>query len=141
MNILRTHEKCSALLAIIIMGVASPAYGGEVKPTPVPCWFFRGENLELQQTCTYQSNSWLGGGGSFLIWEDGVKTKMAWGLQARAGKPCEDTSVDGVCGVTYFRHPTTLKRISQAEKEKLKTESQRMIRCIEVQDKSICWLR
>lgn len=57
MKILQAHKKCSALLATLIMGVVSPAQGGKVKPTPVSCWFFRGEKLELQQTCTYSSQS------------------------------------------------------------------------------------
>jgi len=123
------------------MGFANPAHGGEVKPTPVSCWFFRGEKLELQQTCTYRSRSWAGGWAASLHWEDGVPTKIAYGLQGRGEKPCEDTSVDGVCGVTYFRHPTTLKRISEVEGENRFKESQPTIICIEIQDKSVCWRR
>lgn len=66
---------------------------------------------------------------------------MAWGLQGRGEKPCEDTSLDGVCGVNYSRHPTTLKRISQVERENLVKKSQPTISCVEIQDKSVCWLR
>ena len=32
---------------------------------------------------------------------------MTWGMQGRGGIPCVGISVDGVCGVTYYRHSTT----------------------------------
>lgn len=132
----------AAFLPVLATGIfVVPARAGRIEPTPVSCWLFRGDKLELNQTCTYESVSWAGGGTSSLRWEDGVRTQMAWGLQGRGEKPCADTSIDGVCGVTYGRHPATLKRISNAEREKLASQSQPTISCVQVQNKSVCWLR
>ena len=135
-------KKLSALLSILVIGVfVYPAQAGRVEPKSVSCWFFRGEKLELQQTCIYEAQSWAGGGVSSLRWEDGVETKMARGFQGRGEKPCgEDTSIDGVCGVRYFRDPTTLKRISEVEQENRERKSQPMIFCVQVRDRSVCWL-
>jgi hypothetical protein len=118
-----------------------PARAGRVEPTSVSCWFFQGDKVELNQICIYENYSWAGGGVSSLRWEDGVKTRMAWGLQGRGEKPCPDTSIDGVCGVTYFRHPTTLKRISEEERQNRVRKSEQTISCVQAQNKSICWLR
>lgn len=135
-------KKLSALLPIIVMGVfVSPARAGRTEPTSIPCWLFRGEKLELQQTCITESHTWTGGGIRLLRWEDGAQTTMAWGLQGRGERPCADTSIDSVCGLSYQRHPATLKRISQAEQSKLASQSQPTIACVEVQNKSVCWMR
>ncbi|MCC3600067.1 hypothetical protein [Microcoleus sp. PH2017_26_ELK_O_A] len=136
-------KKLSALLPIIIMGIfVAPARAGRIEPTPVSCWLFREDKLELNQTCTYESVSWAGGGTSSLRWEDGVRTQMAWGLQGRGERPCPDTSIDGVCAVRYFRHPTSLKRISAEEEAKNRlVNRQSSAICLQVGDKSICWLR
>ena len=77
-----------------------------------------------------------------MRWEDGGQTKMTWGLQGRGEKRCaEDSmSIDGVCGVVYFRHPTTLQRISEEESYKRAINRQLAVTCVQVQDKSICWL-
>lgn len=137
---MKLKQRLVFLSALITMLAATPAQAGRVEPTPVSCWFFRGEKLELQQTCIYESYSWAGGGGSTLLWEDGVKTQMAWGLQGRGEKPCEEMSVDGVCGVMYFRDLTTLERISKAEGEQRQRNEQQVVRCVEVRGKSVCWL-
>ena len=126
-------KKLLALLPIIVMGVfVSPARAGKVGPVSIPCWFFRGEKLELQQTCISESHTWIGGGIRFIRWEDGVQTNMAWGLQGRGERPCVDISVDGVCGVSYERHPTTLKRISNEERENRRIKNQPTLGCIQV---------
>lgn len=54
-------KRLSSLFAIIVMGVlATPVQAYEGKLTSVSRWFFRGENMELQQTCTYRLQSWAG---------------------------------------------------------------------------------
>ena len=140
MLIMNRNLKIFAILSpILAMGIfVAPGRAGKVEATPVPCWFFREDRLELKQTCIYESVFWMGGGGNTLRWEDGVQTNMAWGLQGRGGRPCVDIGIDGVCGVTYYRHRTTLKRISQEEMRKLKESS---MTCVQLQDKSICWYR
>jgi hypothetical protein len=125
-----------SLIAPIVLG--APAKAGRVEPSPISCYFFRDGQLELQQTCIYESYSWAGGGMRSLLWEDGVRTTMAWGLQGRGERPCEDTSVDQVCGSTYFRHPTTLDRISDSEAERLQRNGS-VVRCVQVQTNSVCW--
>ncbi len=136
-------KKLLALLPIIMIGVVFPARAGRVESTPVSCWLFRGDKVALKQTCIYESVSWAGGGASSLRWEDGVRTKMTWGLQGRGEKPCADGSIgiDGVCSTNYFRHPTTLKQISEEERESRLKNNQRIVTCLQLRDKSICWLR
>jgi hypothetical protein len=133
----------ATLLPILAMGIfVAPGRAGRVEPTPVSCWFFRGDRVELKQTCIYESRSWAGGGVIFLRWEDGVQTKIARGFQERGEKPCGDNNgIDGVCGVTYFRDSTTFKRLSEEESQKLAINHQSRIGCVQVGDKSICWLR
>lgn len=132
----RSMKQLLALLPILVTGVVAPA---RAEPVSIPCWFFRGEKLELQQTCISESHTWIGGGMRWIRWQDGVQTNMAWGLQGRGERPCVDISVDGVCGVSYGRHPTTLKRISNEEWENRRRKNQPTIGCIQVQDKSICY--
>lgn len=135
-------KKLLALIPIAVTALSVfPAHAGRIEPTPVTCWFFQGEQVELQQTCSYESISWTGGGGSSLHWEDGVETHMKWGLQERGSRPCEDTSLDGVCGTTYYRHLTTLEQISETERNRRVMNNQKAITCIQVQNKSVCWLR
>ncbi len=96
-------QKLSALLLLQVMGFAvAPAHAGRVEPKSVSCWFFRGEKVELEQTCITEVHNWIGGGVRFIRWEDGVQTTIAWGLQGRGEKPCVDISFDGVCGVSYL---------------------------------------
>lgn len=119
----------------------SPVRAARVEPTPVHCWFLRGEEIELQQTCTYESVSWAGGGGSTLLWEDGVKTTLGWGLQGRGRNPCgDDWRVDGVCGSEYYRRPDTFEVISQTERNHRVMNEQDAITCIQVNDHSVCWM-
>ena len=132
----------AAFLPAFFTGIfVVPAQAGRIEPTPISCWLFRGDKLELNQTCTYESVFWAGGGGSTLRWEDGVHTKIYRGLQGRGERPCEDTSFDGVCGGTYGRHPATLKRISNAERENRASQNQPTISWVQVQNKSVCWMR
>ena len=132
------------LLLLSPIALPQPAQAGRVEPEPVPCFFFRGETLEIRNTCTYESTSWMGGGVPSLTWEDGVKTSMAYGLIGRGTPACKNTSetaVDGVCGKDYFRDARTLKRISDKQRIKLLNQDEKYIVCVEVKNKSICWLR
>lgn len=133
----------SIVLIALLAFFPQPVQAGRIEPEPVTCWFFRGETLKLKNTCTYESTSWAGGGVRSLIWEDGVRTSMVFGLVTQ-GPVCKDpkeTSVDKVCGKGYARNARTLKRISEAERMKLVNRDKQFIRCVGVKNKSICWLR
>ncbi|MEG4087941.1 hypothetical protein [Microcoleus sp. Pol12B4] len=133
----------AVFLPAFFTGISVPALAGRIEPTPVSCWLFRGDEVDLKQTCIYESFSWAGGAAGTLRWEDGVRTKLTWGLQGRGEKPCADGSigVDGVCGTNYFRQPATLKQISNAERESRLNNNQPSVTCVRLRDKSICWLR
>lgn len=119
----------------------SPVRAGRIEPTPVSCWFLRSEEIELEQTCTYESVSWLGGGGSTLLWEDGVKTTLGWGLQGRGRGPCgDDWRVDGVCGPLYYRIPNTFEIIYKAERDRRVMNNLDVVNCVRVNDNSVCWV-
>jgi hypothetical protein len=115
------------------MAPVSLVKAGRVEPTRIRCWFFSGEQLEFQQICSYESWSWAGGGGSKLVWEDGVETAIAWGLQGRGERPCEDVSLDGVCGTMYYRDPNTLERLPESQEQ-----TQGAVKCIQTRN-SVCW--
>jgi hypothetical protein len=102
----------ATFLPILVMAISvPPARAGRAEPISVSCWFFRGDKVELKQTCVHESHSWAGGGVGTLRWEDGVQTKIYRGFQENGDKPCgENESIDGVCAVRYFRHPTSLSR-------------------------------
>jgi hypothetical protein len=138
---IRKFLRLSLIALAVLFSTEIPAEAGRVEPESVPCWFFREEKLVLRQTCIYESTSWLGGGGRSLLWEDGVKTEMNWGLQGRGERPCEDTTLDGICGSEYFRNPATLTRLANAEVERMRTKNQRMIRCVQARRNSVCFLR
>jgi hypothetical protein len=128
----------SSTIALTLFGstIVNPkniAIAGRIEPKPVQCYFFKGETLALQNTCTYEGWSWTGGGGTSLTWEDGVVSQIQFGLQGRGTKVCSDgeRAIDGKCGKLYDRSPITLKRISNG------TES--AISCVQLAKKSICW--
>ncbi len=133
----------ATFLPILVMAISvPPARAGRAEPISVSCWLFRGDKLELKQTCIHESRSWAGGGVGTLRWKDGVQTKIYRGFQGRGDQPCGDNeSIDGVCAVRYFRHPTTLKRISEQESYSREMNRQSSVSCLQVRDKSICWLR
>jgi hypothetical protein len=134
----------ATFLPILVMAISvPPARAGRAEPIPVLCWFFRGDKVELKQTCIYESRSWAGGGVGTLRWEDSVQTKIYRGFQENGDKPCgENESIDGICAVRYFRHPVSLQRISAEEEAKNRlVNRQSSVICLQVRDKSICWLR
>ena len=109
--------------------LARPAYAGRTEPQPVSCWFFRGEKLELQQTCIYQSFSGAGFWAANLQWEDGVKTRISRGIASKDDRRCKDDglSLDRVCGSYYNRHPQTLRRISDKDSKRMGINNQKTI--------------
>jgi hypothetical protein len=120
----------------LAMAVTLPVKASRIGPHPVSCWFFKGENLQLKNTCIYEYEHWAGGGTQSLRWEDGVTTRMDWGFVERSKRPCKDedgTVVDGICGTSYYRNPKTLKRLSDSETKKLQIKA---IYCIQVKQKS-----
>jgi hypothetical protein len=133
----------ATFLPILVMAISVPsARAGRAEPTSVSCWFFRRDKVELKQTCIHESRSWAGGGVGTLRWEDGVQTKIYRGFQENGDKPCgENESIDGICAVRYFRHPTSLQRISEEESQKREMNRQSIVTCLQVLDKSICYLR
>ena len=58
-----------------------------------------------------------------------------------ACKNTDETAVDEVCGKNYGRDARTLKRISERQRMKLVSQDKKFIHCVEVKNKSICWLR
>ena len=132
-------KKLLALIpSVLLFVLANPAQAGRIEPKPVSCYFFRGEQLEIQQTCIYDSHSWLGGGIATLQWEDGVKTSIAWGVQERGVKTCENTSLDGVCALSYHRDPETLNSISRAELDRMRRNGRKTLHCNQVGRNSVC---
>lgn len=125
---------------MLILSV-SPAEARWLKPKPVSCYFFRGEQVELKQTCIYEITFWSGGGVSSLIWEDGVKSNIAWGLQGRGEKICNDgeMNLDGVCGSVYYRHPSNLQRISQQDVGRMRENGEKVLSCVQVKLNSVCY--
>lgn len=136
-------KKFIPLVTIVSIAFSiTPIQARTVGPTPVTCMFFRGDKLEIKQTCTYESMSWTGGGGSGLVWEDGVKTQIEWGMIGRGEKVCEtndEMRVDGICGITYYRDSVNMKRISSQERERRIMSNQKTIHCVQLRAKSICW--
>lgn len=124
---------------------ASGAIAENIKLESIPCYFFRGAKLEIQQTCSYQLVSWAGGGFIRLTWKDGIETKLQFGLQGRGERICpqqgdrpfDSMAVDNVCGKNYLRSPQTLKRISQDEANQLG----KTIQCTQIKQNSVCWMR
>lgn len=141
MGFVNKKGKLLALVPHIILFLfANSAQAGKVEPKPVSCWFFRGEKLELRQTCIYESISWAGGWRATLTWNDGVKTIIASGVQGRGDKACEGTKVDNVCGISYLRHPSTLKRLSEAEIDRMRMNNRKMVACVQLVGNSVCYL-
>jgi hypothetical protein len=132
---MKTQFLFLSTIALTLLGsviLPQTALAGRIHPTPVRCYFFQKEVLDIQNICTYESWSWAGGGGA-ITWEDGVTTKYQYGLQGRGTQVCLDgeIAVDGVCGKTYQRSLNTLKRISDSGKSE--------IICIQLDNKSVCW--
>jgi hypothetical protein len=130
----------SSITLNLFAATMAPAQAGKIEPMPVSCWFLHGENVQLNQTCTYESVSWSGGGLMSLTWEDGVKTGMTWGVQGRGGRPCEETALDGVCGSDYIRDPKSFRELPREQGEQRRLEGQKSVRCVEVKQNSVCWM-
>ena len=123
------------LIGSAIVSFPKSAIARPTPPTPVQCFYFQGNTVQIENTCTYQGSSWAGGGSHTLTWEDGLVTSISYGLGARGKKTCADGVFlvdDDVCGLSYSRSSTTLKRISN------NSNSDRL-QCLQMKGKSICW--
>jgi hypothetical protein len=133
-------------LTILLSSIGvTPVNAGRFDPTQGTCWFFRDGELELTHTCTIEGASWAGGGVTFLTWEDGIRTSIAFGAQGRGEEPCSVVGVDGVCGYWGFRHPQTLEPISDYEMNERSSSGLDNVRCVELNVSedtynSVCWL-
>jgi hypothetical protein len=131
--------------------IAQGAIANGIAPKPVPCYFFKGEDLMIKNICVYESYRWLGGMAAELAWEDGVKTGISYGIQPpktssrRTGKACPENKdhikVDNICGPRYYRYFETLKRVAKADTDQLfrDANSPPVIQCIQVKNSSVCW--
>jgi hypothetical protein len=132
-------------IAFLILLSASGSIAQVVRISSIPCYFFRGDKLEVQQTCSYQRLTWAGGGFIILTWEDGVKTNIQYGLQGRGERICppqgdrpfDSIAVDGVCGRNYRRESGTLRISAQDDVSQKNAE----IQCTKVNQNSVCWKR
>jgi hypothetical protein len=126
----------SGILLFTFSATASPANAGSFQ-NKMQCYFFTGETLSLQQTCVNEGGSWAGGALFTLTWNDGVTTKVRFGLQGARGEEGQacpkrnQVEVDGKCGEKYDRSIATLKRT--------KLSSDPTIVCVQLVKKSICW--
>jgi hypothetical protein len=122
--------------------ISVPTQAGRFEPVSGKCWFFRGEELEIEQSCTLSGYSWAGGGYTVLRWEDGVKTVISFGKQGRGSRPCqtenskfnEEVAVDGVCGEWYHCDLETLEPV-----EADSSNREELIRCVAVNGNSVCY--
>jgi hypothetical protein len=134
-KVLLTTAIALTIFGSTIVNSLKIAIARQTDPTPVQCYFFKGETLQLENTCTYQGSSWAGGGSHTLTWKDGIVTSISYGLGNRGAKTCTDDEflVDNkVCATRYLRSSKTLKRISN------NTDSDRL-NCFQMKGKSICW--
>ena len=112
------------------------AYAGRIEPVATKCWYLVSDRIQIRNTCIYESHSWTGGGVSYLLWEDGVKTVMTWGLVDDGDPNCQNgrqVSVDGVCGLKYARDPVNLKYLSESWIDDA-------ARCVRLKRHSVCWM-
>jgi hypothetical protein len=135
---------CSGI-SFFMLSFASKSMAANVEIESLPCYFFRGEKLTIEQKCSYHMVSWTGGGVIKLVWQDGIKTDLQFGLQGRGERICppqgprpfDSMAVDKVCSSNYLRAPESLKIISQDEASRLG----RAVQCTRVNRNSVCWMR
>jgi hypothetical protein len=134
-----------SITGLIITASVPQSKAGRIEPIPTRCWFLKEEKIKLRQTCIYSSFSWTGGRAFSLKWEDGVTTAMAAGLVGRGEKPCgDDYQIDGNCGVMYYRHPKTMRRLPNglSEEKWKEVNGENPSRCIQAKGSknSVCWV-
>jgi hypothetical protein len=136
------------VVSILVTSLTAPAKAGWIEPIAVPCWFFRGEEMDLKQTCIYESQSGTGTYTAILTWEDNVRTIMVSGKarnQVSSCMPKNDAfSIDKVCGKEYSRNPKTLKRFSDTVnlREWEDNNNKNIVRCAHANKSknSVCWI-
>jgi hypothetical protein len=138
---MKTRILSAATIALTLMGSTIVSYpksaiAGYVPNTSVPCYFFKGETLKIQEICQASRATWAGGGGHSMKWSDGVVTNISFGIQGRGEIVCprtEQIAVDGKCGTIYARSNTTFKRVKDDGSDRLS--------CVQLTGKSVCWGR
>lgn len=78
----------------IVLASSLPAQSGPVRDK-VNCYFFRGDSLELRNTCKIEDATWAGGGNLKLYWPDGVVTVRQWQNGPSRVSPTAHSWIDG----------------------------------------------
>lgn len=127
------------LLVLLPLGfsflAALPAIAGSLPEKSVPCYFFRSDTLELQQTCTHVAGWGTGAGGATLTWQDGVTTRMRW--------QNDELWLDENKAFSYVRDLKTLGRLPSDEAKRLRDNGAPALSCWQTYDygNSVCWIR
>ncbi len=110
--------------------VGQPAKAAITYPTPVRCYFFRGERVEIQETCILSSGSGTSSGEITLQWPDGVITKMRWRN--------DRLSIDGYDAFMYWRDSRNFQRLPTNI-----DRTENLLKCwqSESSGNSVCWRR
>ncbi|MBW4419796.1 MAG: hypothetical protein KME13_11275 [Myxacorys californica WJT36-NPBG1] len=112
-----------------------PAIAGSLPEKSVPCYFFRGDRVELKQTCTHVAGWGTGAGGAALTWQDRVVTRLAW--------ENDELSLDGNKAFSYARDRKTLRRLPSDEAKRLRDNGASALSCWQTYKygNSVCWIR
>ncbi|MBW4540001.1 MAG: hypothetical protein KME43_12780 [Myxacorys chilensis ATA2-1-KO14] len=113
-----------------------PAIAGSLPEKSVPCYFFRGDRVELKQTCSHVAGWGTGGTGrAVLTWQDKVVTNLAW--------ENDKLSLDGNKAFNYTRDRKTLKRLPLDEAKRLRDNGAPALSCWQTYKygNSVCWFR
>jgi hypothetical protein len=117
----------------------SGAIASETAFPAVKCYIFQGEELAIENICITEGATRPDGGFMTLTWENGATTLRSFGTpQDTETCPNLEDNIDGFCGKHYLRHPTTFQQLSGKEADQLQKE-EKVIQCIKLQKKSICW--
>lgn len=129
----RSHRKILfASLALLSGFVGSqPAIAGAYPDRPGQCYFFRGETLEMHETCTLSTGYGAGAQYVILNWSDGVKTKIFNLTVCKNGGNCGST-VDDV-KATFYSRDLFLKPTEEKDEQELTCYA------IHNNDNSVCY--
>jgi hypothetical protein len=119
--------------------IQSGAIASDTAFPAVKCYVFQGEQLSIENTCITEGETGPDGGFMTLTWENGATTLRSFGTpQGTEICPNLEDNIDGFCGKSYLRHPTTFQQLSGKEADQLQ-EKGNAVQCVQIQKKSICW--